>query len=186
MFYAIRRIIKFFVLLFFVCVGVVMYQNRHVFEPVGIWYEVYQNNGFKKGEALPVVSGAANYVTDSRTFQLKRAKMPLFIVRLAGLDEPNLRPTSVEAAKAEAEGKKILKELIEGEVVNVDVTYNANNSGLGICYRGQTNINLHLIKEGIAQLKPEYIKPLPAKLQYEFFHARRVAMKKNKTVTSTE
>jgi hypothetical protein len=171
--------LKLVVLLFFAGLGVVLYQHRQMFEPAAIWYEVWNNGGLKKTEPLPTVRGVADVVLDSRSFHLQRPKMPPFALRLTGLDEPITAPATVEQAKLEAGRKKVLQGLIQGEMVHVEVSYHSGNSGLGICYKGKTNVNLYLIEHGCAELKPEYIKTLPAKLQYEFFASRRMASRKN-------
>jgi endonuclease YncB( thermonuclease family) len=176
MFYAIRRMIK---LLMGLCVLAVLfwvYQQRAIFEPAFVWYDVYENGGITNTTALPTVSGRATRVTDPHTFQIRQRKGDFLTVRLTGLQEEPV-PTTPQEFQLQKPKRDALAALVLSNFVHVDVTYSNKNSILGVAYANGTNVNTALVAHGDGRLKPEYIKLLPRQTQYAFFRAHRVAAK---------
>lgn len=176
MFYAIRRTIKVFVALCFLGAACLIYQQRSAFEPLEVLYEVYENGGITNKAELPEIKGRVAAVLDSRTFHLRTEPGHLLAVRLTGLDNvsPSMTPSQI---KVEKEHLEFLKSLVLSNYLYVAVTYSNENSLLGIAYVNGTNVNTRLIALRKAELKPEYIKNLNRKTQYDFFYARRLAQK---------
>jgi hypothetical protein len=180
MFYAIRRMIKLFVLLCFLGFFFVLYLHRNDFEPAFVWYDVWDNGGITNKTTLPEIRGHATALFNSRTFQFRTDQGKILAVRLTGLNDVGTPATSAEV-KEELHRRDLLRPMVLSNYLHIDVTYSNLNSVLGIVYSGSTNVNTRLIAIGSAQLKTEYIKSLPAKSQYDFFYARRAAAKRNET-----
>jgi hypothetical protein len=185
MFYAIRRMIKLFMALCLLALLFWAWQQRAVFYPVLVWYDVYQNGGHTNTTTLPTISGRATRVIDPHTFELRQKKGDYLTVRLTGLQEIPA-PTTPQEYLPYKEKRDKFATLILSNYVHVDVTYSNKNSLLGVAYTNGTNINAALITQHHSTLKPEYIKPLPRHLQYTFFNARRSAEKKLEREHKTE
>jgi hypothetical protein len=180
MFYAIRRMIKLFVLLCFFGFAYVLYQHRSDFEPALVWYEVWQNGGLTNKAALPDLSGHGVALLNSRTFQFKSDQGNIFAVGLTGLNDAGTPKTEAET-KHELHQRDLLRPLVLSNYLHVEITYSNLNRLLGIVYSNATNVNTRLITAGAAELKPKYIKALPAKKQYDFFYAQRLAARRSES-----
>ena len=171
MFYLLHRLVKwFFVLLAVGCVFWVWTQ-RAAFEPVWVWYEVYENGGIQKTEHLPVVTGQGIGVLDGHTFQMKSGH-DILSVRLTGFDlpEPPLSPAQLSEEKHRRE---VLRNIVVGKGVQVEITYSNVNSLLGVVHAGRTNLNTYYVTSGLGHFNREYVKSTPRDLQYKFFAAAR-------------
>src|SRR4051812_11128823 len=113
MFYALHRTMKFLLLCAFVGAGWRVYENRQVFEPALIWYDVWDNGGLNEKDTMPSVSGEVEQILNSQTFVLRSTNAMRFNVRLLGLKDPP-KAASFEGLKKETERKERLEELIKG------------------------------------------------------------------------
>ena len=172
MFYAIHRTIKF---LMFCCVAAVCwkaYQHRYVLEPAIIWYEVWDNGGFREN-AMPSVGGKVEQVMGSQTFILKTTnKIARVNVRLLGLREPS-KNLSVDILEKEKMRKEALEDLIKGKDVRLDLAYeNFNNVG-GIVFLGSTNVNAYLVQQKLAFTDKELVRGFTKEIQYQMLWSKR-------------
>lgn len=174
MFYTIHRCIK------ALCYGVALlvafklYENRAVFEPALIWYNVWDNGGMHVPEPKSM-SGRVAYVIGSQTFVLATRSGDRFNVRLMGLRPPS-DDRSIEALAHEKGRKDALKKMIEGQWVHLEISYeNLNNLG-GVAFLGSTNVNAELVRLGVARSRMETAKGLPGDSQYALIWASRHRM----------
>lgn len=171
MFYFLHRLVKW---VFMAFIGAGLYWawlQREALEPVYVWYEVYENGGLKINKSLHTLHGKAIAVVDSLTVQVKEDGRSLS-VRLTGLQMPE-PPYSHTDIRLEKERKEALRDMVVGEQVDVQVTYAAPGSMLGILSVGGTNVNLYFITNGMARFNSGYVKGLPREMQYQFFAAER-------------
>ncbi len=171
MFYLLHRLVKwFFVLLALGCVYWVWTQ-RAAFEPMWVWYDVYENGGIQKTERLPLVNGQGIGILDGHTFQMKSGNQ-ILSVRLTGFDlpEPPFSPAQITEEKRRRE---FLRNIVVGQPVQVEITYSNLNSLLGIVHVGSTNLNTYYVSNGLGHFNREYVKSTPRDLQYKFFAASR-------------
>ena len=175
MFYFLHRLVK------WLCMALVaaglywVWLQREAMEPVYVWYDVYENGGLKNNEPLKVMRGRVTRIVDGHTFQMNHDGKS-FSVRLTGFEmpEPPLTNTQIENEK---ERRQVLREEVLLQDVDVQVTYSAPGSVLGIVTLGQTNLNTFFITNGLADFNPAYVKNLPRDVQYQFFAAERVRSK---------
>ena len=171
MFYFLHRLMK-WLFMALVAAGVYwLWHQREALEPMYAWFDVYQNGGLKNDKPLHVIRGKAIAVADSYTVQVKEDGRSLS-VRLTGLQmaDPPLSNTDIRLDK---ERRQILRDMVVGNDVEVQVTYAAPGSMLGIVSVGGTNMNVYFITNSMAKFNPSYIKTLPRDLQYQFFAAER-------------
>jgi hypothetical protein len=83
-------------------------------------------------------------------------------------------PRDLERAK---ERRRFLRETILSKEVDVQITYAAPGSILGIVTAGGTNLNLYMITNQLALFNPDWIKGMPRNHQYHFFAADRLREK---------
>ena len=183
MFHRLHKLAKLLVWMFVLGVFAFVWQQRAVFEPVLVWYEVMRNGGLENDDELPMIQGKAVAISDGHTLRLRTAEGSYYVVRLAGLEYPN-RPLTVVENELERKRREAMRELVLSNWVHVEVAYAANHSVLGIVHNGQLNLNLHLITNGLASMNPEYIRRMPRLHQYRFFSAARAGKKWNVAVNS--
>lgn len=182
MFYLLHRLMK-WVFTALVAAGLYwLWLQRDALEPMYAWYDVYQNGGLKNQKPLHTIHGKAIAVVDSYTVQVKEDGRS-FSVRLTGLQMPD-PPLSNTDLRLDRERRQLLREMVLGNDVDVQVTYAAPGSMLGIISVGGTNMNVYFIGNGLARFNPTYIKPLPRELQYKFFAAERFREKQQNRQTS--
>src|SRR5678815_5654310 len=99
MFYAIHRAIKFALFCCVLWVGWKAYQHRQVAEPALIWYDVWDNGGFRE-QPMPTMDGRVEKVLGSQTFVLKGTNVTRYNVRLMGLRDPS-RETTLDVLEKE-------------------------------------------------------------------------------------
>src|SRR5687768_200333 len=175
MFYFLHRLVK-WVFIVLIAAGLYwVWLQREMLEPVYVWYDVYDNGGIQKTNRLQVIEGKATHVLDGHTFQMTQGNKA-FSVRLAGFEIPPV-PLPQEDRELELERRKFLRETILMQQAKVDVTYSGAGSVLGIVTVNGTNLNLHYLTNGLGKFRPEYIKPLPRDMQYQFFAAKRLREK---------
>ena len=171
MFYFLHRAVK-WVFMALIAAGLYwVWLQREALEPVYVWFDVYQNGGLKNDKSLHTLKGRAVAVVDGHTIQVHEDGRSLS-VRLTGLQMPEA-PLSNTDIRLEKERRQFLRENVLKNEVEVQVTYAAPGSMLGIMSLNGTNLNLYFITNGMAKFNPTYIKPLPRDVQYQFFAAER-------------
>jgi hypothetical protein len=88
MFYTLHRAMKFTLFCVFLFVAWKVYEHRRVFQPALIWYDVWDNGGFKQ-PPLRQVDGRVEKVLTSQVFMLAATNAARFNVRLMGLADPS-------------------------------------------------------------------------------------------------
>src|SRR5262245_38251959 len=171
MFYTLHRLVKwFFMLLALACVGW-LYTQREALEPVWVWYDVYENGGIRNTDPLPTIGGEGISVIDGHTFQMK-SDGRYYSVRLTGFEQPT-PPLSQSELELEKKRRELLRGVVVGNPIRVDVTYSNQNSLLGIVHFGSTNLNTYYVTHHLSRFNREYVKSTPRDLQYKFFAALR-------------
>jgi hypothetical protein len=182
MFYFLHRLMK-WVFMALVAAGMYwLWLQREALEPAYAWFDVYQNGGLKNDKPLHTIRGKAIAVVDSYTVQVKEDGRN-FSVRLTGLQMPE-PPLSNTDIRLDKERRQVLRDRVVGNEVEVQVSFAAPGSMLGIVSVGGTNMNLYFITNGMAKFNPAYIKPLPRMLQYQFFAAERFRQKQDARETA--
>jgi hypothetical protein len=169
MFYAFHRAVKFALFCALLFVGWKIYQHRHVFDPALVWYDVWDNGGFR-AQPLPTLSGEVDKVLSSQSFRL-RATNIFFNVRLAGLQDPS-KDQSVAAMEHERTRTKALAELIERKTIRLELSYENFNNVAGFAFIGATNINAELVRRRLAFTSKELLKDLPKEIQYQMLWSK--------------
>lgn len=182
MFYFLHRLMK-WVFTALIAAGLYwVWLQREALEPVYVWYDVYENGGLKNNKPLHTINGRAVAVVDSLTVQVKEDGRS-FSVRLTGLQMPE-PPFSNTDLRLDRERKQIMRDMVQGRDVQVQVTYAAPGSMLGIVSTGGTNLNLYFITNGMAKFNPGFVKGLPREMQYQFFAANRFHEKEQERKTA--
>jgi hypothetical protein len=177
MFYTLHRAVKFLFLCCWLFVAWKLYQHRRAMEPAVIWYEVWENGGFRE-KPKPTVSGVAESVLNSQTFTLKTTNNAAFLnVRLLGLRDPS-KEQSLDVIEKEKKRRDALDHLIKGRQILLHLGYeNFNNVG-GIALLGKTNVNAWLVQKGFAFTDQELVKGYPKEIQYQMLWSKRHAVSK--------
>jgi hypothetical protein len=171
MFYTIHRCIKLVCWCAVLLAGWKLYENREVFEPAVIWYDVWDNGGLRVAQPKSI-AGRAENVIGSQTFVLATRGQKRFNVRLMGLKGPS-EDRSLEAFAKEQARREALQKMIQGNWVHLEISYqNMNNLG-GIAFLGPTNVNAELVRMGVAMVDKVSVKGLPKESQYALLWASR-------------
>ena len=175
MFYFLHRLVKWFWVVLALAGLYWVWLQREAIEPVYVWYDVYENGGIQKTDRLHAIRGRVIRVVDGHTFQMNHDGKHVS-VRLTGLEVPQ-PPLSSGEIEMERERRRVLKEMLLSQEVDVRVTYAAPNSMLGIVSVNDTNLNVFLITNGLARFNGTYVKNVPRDVQYQFFAAQRLREK---------
>jgi endonuclease YncB( thermonuclease family) len=181
MFYMLHRLVKWFFTALVLAGLYWVWLQRAAIEPVYVWYDVYENGGLKNDSPLEEKRGRVVAVVDGHTVQMKHDGKS-YAVRLTGLQIPEPPLATSEIAR-EKERRELLRNLLIGQEVNVQVSYATPASLLGIVSVNGTNINLMFITNGLGRFNATYVKGAPRDLQYQFFAAERVHDRSEKTRT---
>lgn len=175
MFYAIHRAIKFALFCCLLWVGWKLYEHRHVAEPALIWYEVWDNGGFRE-KPMPTVIGVVERALNSQTFTLKTTNnAPRLNVRLLALREPS-REAALDMLEKEKKRRDALEKLVKGKEIVLHISYeNFNNVG-GIAFLGKTNLNAWLVQQGLAFTDKELVRGYTKEIQYQMLWSKRHAV----------
>jgi hypothetical protein len=179
MFYTIHRAIKIFLWCCVLFVGWKIYQHRRVAEPAVIWYEVWDNGGFRE-KPMPVVDGVVERVLSSQTFAMKttNAAAQRVNVRLLGLEESS-KDRSADVLIKEQKRTEALDKLIKGQNVRLHVGYeNFNNLG-GVLFLGPTNVNAWLVRQRLAFTDKKLVKGFNKEFQYQMLWSKRHGVTNN-------
>jgi hypothetical protein len=171
MFYTIHRCIK--VVAYCAALFVVwkLYEQREVFEPAVIWYDVWDNGGLRAPEPRRI-AGRVLHVINSQTFVLSTRASGRFNVRLMGLKPPSTEMT-VDSIERERTRRDALEKMIGEKWVHVEIAYeNLNNLG-GLVFLGPTNVNADLVLRRLATSNKETVKGLSRESQYALLWALR-------------
>lgn len=156
------------------------YQQRAIVSPAVDGFDAFKAWLTHDTRIVGEVSGRVIKVETDYAFQLKDSQGGRYHFRLAGIEIPK---SPLPLSKAEREWKLMvrsnLSNLILSNEVRVLATYlNEHRSGLGVVYLGGANVNTLLVEEGLAKVKPEYLKGLPLKPYYAFLRAQRRAQER--------
>ena len=178
MFYAIHRAIKFTLFCCALWVGWKLYEHRHVAEPALIWYDVWDNGGFRE-KPMPTVTGVVERVLTSQTFIMKTTNSaPRLNVRLLALHEPS-KDLTLGLLEKEKMRKEALEDLIKGKEVRLDIAYeNFNNIG-GVLFLNGTNVNALLVHQRLAFTDKALVKGYTKEVQYQMLWSKRHAITNN-------
>lgn len=177
MFHTLRKIVIALFWLGLVAVAGLLYTNRHVFRPVGVWVDLIQNKEWGEEGYIGSLSGRVITVSEGNSFKVRNAEGTIYSLGLAGLEIPNAgnapNPQEKKFARRSAE---YLSGLILSNRVEIELTFtNRLRTGLGMVRHGSTNVNLAMVKAGWARVKPEYIRALPLIEQYHLTRAQQKA-----------
>ena len=153
-----------------------LYERREVFEPILIWYDVWDNGGLRVGEPK-TIAGRATHVLNSQTFVLSTRARGRFNVRLMGLKSP-MADQSIEAAERERARRDALEKIIRNNWVHVEVSHENLDSLGGVVFLGPTNINANLVFHNLASASKESVQGLPKDSQYALLWSQRHKQKK--------
>lgn len=161
-------------------VVVVGWQNRQVFTPpIDYFRALTIHQGYEqqiRGELL----GRADRILDETSFRLKTTDGQLANVRLTGIEAPPLlgAVTPQEAERA-IDARRSLGELVLSNEVRVEISHvQQPGAVLGLAYVDGTNVNLAMVRDGVARAKTEFMRGLPLKLRYALLRADRLAAEK--------
>lgn len=175
MFYFLHRMVK-WVFMAFLAAGLYWaWLQREALEPVYVWYDVYENGGIKIDRELHTLHGKGLAVGDGLSFPMLQDGRTL-TVTLVGLKLPDPPLSNTDRERA-MERRRFLREAVVSKELDVQITYAAPGSILGIVTAGGTNLNLYMITNNLAQFNPTWIKGLPRDHQYHFFAAERLREK---------
>jgi endonuclease YncB( thermonuclease family) len=173
MFYTIHRAIKFLCICALLGVAFKMYQHRAALQPAFIWYDVWDNGGFRSPEPT-TASGRVEQVINSQTFVVdcrSNKQRIRFNFRLQGLQEPS--KGTLEGVEREKKAREALAGLIDKQWVHLEITYqNGNNLG-GVAFVGGTNVNAELVRQRNASTSKALVKGLSKESQYSLLWANR-------------
>jgi endonuclease YncB( thermonuclease family) len=153
------------------------YEKRSAFYPLVDGVEAFKVWMSVDERVVGTVSGRVTKVDNDYAFQMKDQAGLLYYFRLAGIEIPDpILPVSSADWAWKRAVRTNLSELILSNDVQVIATFlNEQRSGLGLVFRAQTNVNVLLVEQGLAKIKPEYLKGLPLKPHYAFLRAQRRA-----------
>ena len=171
MFYTIHRCIKLVCWCAVLLVAWKLYEQRAVFEPALIWYDVWDNGGLRVDEPKSI-AGRVEHVIGSQTFVLATRSHKRFNVRLMGLRPPS-EDRSIEAMAREQTRREALNKIVKGNWVHLEISYENMNSLGGVTFLGTTNVNAELVRLGVARADKGSVKGLPKESQYALLWASR-------------
>lgn len=160
--------------------ALVLWQNRHVFAPPVDWLRAVMINQGPKQELRGELLGTADRVLDETSFRLTTTDGQLANVRLTGIEAPALlgagTPQETERAIA---ARRLLGELVLSNKVRVEISHVPEpGSVLGLADVKGTNVNLALVREGVARAKREFMRGLPLDFRYALLRTDRLAAEK--------
>lgn len=182
MFHTLRKIVILLFALFVsglvVGVGAFVYEKRAIFDPVADFIEVLKLSAGSK--SLEQVSGQAIKVMDDYSFQLKDDRGQVFSFRLVGLAPlPPRGGANKTALDVRQEMESSLRGLVLSNQIRVAVTFlNDRQTGLGIAYVGETNVNAAMVEAGLGKVKREFLNGLPRQEQFALVRAESKAREK--------
>ncbi|MBM3839540.1 MAG: hypothetical protein FJ398_16545 [Verrucomicrobia bacterium] len=157
--------------------GALLYQKRSVLHPAVDYYQAWQISRENPGQDRESVLGQVIKVTGEYAFQMRTAQGLLFNFQLTGFEPIAATNRSDEAAaEFKEQCKSRFTELILSNDVRVAATFlSPLRTGLGVAYRGETNVNAVLVEAGLARLNRNYLKGLARDELYDLLRAERKA-----------
>lgn len=159
-------------------VGLLAWQHRTLFTPpLDYCRALTLHEGFKQ-QVRGALTGRVDRILGETTFRLRTTGRQLANVRLTGIAAPALEnpaalPADIQQAIA---ARKLLGELVLSNEVQVTVTHLfAPGAVLGLVEVNGTNVNLAMVRAGVAHAEPEFLRGLPLRLRYDLLHQTRLA-----------
>jgi endonuclease YncB( thermonuclease family) len=170
-------------------VAVLAWQHRQTFSPAVDWGRALVITSGYKQEISGELRGRADRVLDETSFRLKTEQGDFATVRLTGIQSPALMSaTTREQTEQAVASRRLLGELVLSNEVRVEISHVSQPGAvLGLAYVGDTNVNLAMVREGMARAKREFMRGLPLRLRYALLRAdREAAGKREGTSPSPE
>lgn len=172
MFYTLHKAVKLLTLLAFLGVAWKLYERRAIFEPVEIWYQVWENGGFKTRDPIRTIGGRVVRIINSQTFVIRPRENVRYNVRLMGLAEPD-KTFTPRNFDLEIIRKKALEDLLLDNWIHVELLHENGDSIGGCVFLNSTNLNAHLVQQRLAKTSPRTIAGMPRDHQYALLYASR-------------
>lgn len=156
--------------------GWYLFERRALFQPLIDEVEILKDLQLNSDPARVIgqFSGEVFQVTSPDSFRIKTSDRGIYHLRFEAVQAP--REKTFQGGGHRKEGVAGLSRLILSNQVHVDLIYtNEYRLGLGMVFRGETNINLQMVKLGLARINPDQLKTLPVKEQHAFLSAQKQA-----------
>lgn len=180
MFFLIRRTLITLFWCFWACVAFYLYQQRARFEPAIDYATLWRNRDRNAPQEFPRLAGHVTRVLDSESVQLRTGHSDLWVFGFTGLAIPRATALSTPEQKQLAtDARDLLARWLEDQDAIVRVTFQTEQrTGLGIFLVGDTNANLGLVAHGLAAVRPDYLRSLPVREQFELVQAEKQARRR--------
>lgn len=160
---------RFLILAFYAGVasgGLWLYFHPQVFNPFVDLYHVWKSSKDVERGYVVEFEVRTTQILDDRTLKVKDAKGEKYHFRLTGVG-----PAAGEQA---LERKALMAEMLQDQQIRFLATFtNQNHVAMGVAFRDGTNVNLTLVRNGVAKLDRDSIKSLPLLDQYRMVRAAR-------------
>lgn len=158
------------------------WQNRQAFTPPVDWVRAVAITKGYKQEISGQLQGRADRILDETSFRLKTSNGEFATVRLTGIQAPPMLSATTRGQTEQAvASRRLLGELVLSNEVRVEISHvQQPGAVLGLAYVGRTNVNLALVREGVARAKREFMRGLPLDFRYALLRADRLAAGKRK------
>ncbi|MBU6401258.1 MAG: thermonuclease family protein [Verrucomicrobia bacterium] len=167
-------VVGFWVLL--VLIGWFAYEHRTRIQPVLDEIEILKHLQLTTDPSRVIarMTGEVYQITGPDSFRLRTADGVRYHLRLEAAQAP---PESTPAARRWREqGARRLSHWLLSNRVEVDLVYtNEYRLGLGFAFRAGTNVNVQLVKSGLARINPDQLKNLPLREQFALLSAQQEA-----------
>lgn len=159
------------------------WQQRERFTPIADFYT-----------ALTLTDGYRQQIIDERRAEVVKVVDPLTVtvrdesgrlanVRLTGID--GLPPGTRDTKEAAAASATLLGDLVLSNRVSIQVTHQYDPTALlGLVWVGTTNVNVALVRAGVAHAKRSFMNGLPLRLRYDLLRAQRAAESRRELPTA--
>ncbi|MCB1126394.1 MAG: thermonuclease family protein [Verrucomicrobiae bacterium] len=153
------------------------WQYRQSFTPAVDWARAIAiTKGFKQ-EISGELRGTADRILDETSFRLKTTNGALATVRLTGIQARSLSSaTTREQADQAVAARRLLGELVLSNEVRVEISHvQQPGAVLGLAWVGETNVNLALVRKGVARANTEFMRGLPLDFRYALLRTDRLS-----------
>lgn len=182
MFFILRKICIGIGILILAGVLYYLYLKREMFQPALAMVEVWRNENVHQQRIIGTATGKAIQVVSGNSFWVRLPNGQRFILRLTGIDVPSLPPKPEPAVKELIlESEELLSDLVLSNEVTWQITVaNGQTDASGVVFVGTTNVNLMMLRSGLAKLHLPGVAGLPRREQYRLYQAQHAARKEEK------